>query len=122
MTLLAQCDLKGVDADTKPVQYWYRYEDVQFASMCDEFGHSEGPGTMQLMCHEYRVLKETECGVWIDMFPKRFVKRHAKKHFACPTKEEALKSFKRRKEVQINILKTQLDRAYRALQLAEEVR
>jgi len=102
--------------------HWYRYEDVQFAAMCDEFGHSEGPGTMQLMCHEYRVLKETPCGVWLDLFQKRFVKRNAKKRFACPTKEEALKSFKRRKEVQIRILQAQLDRAFRALQMAAEIK
>jgi len=50
---------------------------------------------------------------------KKFVLTGATKRFACPTKEEALKSFKARKRRQISILEAQAKHAREALHKAE---
>lgn len=71
---------------------------------------------------EFQVLSHTKCGVWIkveywDFFPskpyteknlKKFVMSPAIKRWACPTKQEALDSFKARKEKQIKILEQKI--------------
>lgn len=94
----------------------YRYEDHCFAAMCDEFGRSEGKGTVRVLELEYEVLKETAHGAWINYgCGKRFVKLNARKRFACRTKAEAIASFLARKARQRKIYEARLEQIDEAL-------
>ena len=95
---------------------WYRYEARHYAPPLDEFDNICGEGRRELVLMELPVLRETRCGVRLK--DGRFVLKQSRKRYACPTKEEALASFKRRKEVQISILKAQLRSAEWDLALA----
>lgn len=90
-------------------EYWYRYEDPW-----DESG--------PVWLGQYRVLKHTPKGVWID-YPStprgKFVLNDSFKQWACPTIEAAKESYIRRKRRQISILAAQHDRAVSALHVAE---
>lgn len=78
--------------------------------------------------YEYKVLKETPRGYWIQLYPSRWenrvsrkwVNKYSKKRFAYPSKEEALASFLARKRRQIQILQSQLDRAKVALSIKSQ--
>jgi hypothetical protein len=99
---------------------WYRYTDTQYAAPLDENEHPMGLGDVAVSLQEYRVIKETPKGVWVQygnsLFKeKRFVLRTARKRFAYPTKELAKESFIARKEAQIRINKDQIRRAEQAL-------
>lgn len=85
---------------------WYRYEARHYAPPIDEFDNVCGEGSRELVLVEFPVLRETRCGVRLT--DGKFILKQARKRFACPTKEEAMESFKRRKIVQISILKAQL--------------
>ena len=69
----------------------------------------EATGTL-LDCVEYKVIKHTQCGVWIELYPgkKKFILNNTYKKWAAPTKEAALESYYARKEKQIRILKDRL--------------
>jgi hypothetical protein len=73
---------------------------------------------------DYKVVKETPKGIWIELWigKNKFVNLQAKKKFACLTIEEALESFKKRKQRQITILEYQLANAKQALFKAEVLR
>lgn len=110
---------------------WYRYEDVHYAAPADEFGDSLGHGSCEVRLREFEVLRTTPKGVWLSMALgefriiseplERFVLRDARRRFACPTKEEAMESYKARKRAQIRIYKARAARAERALNAAEFV-
>lgn len=88
---------------------WFRIEDGRWAPPLDEWERPIGSGTSYVHLYAYRVAKETPCGVWLDTFAgRRFVLRDARKRWACPTKEEALESFRARKERQLKILRAQV--------------
>lgn len=73
----------------------------------------------EVFLHEYKIIKETLHGTWIDVYGKeKFVLREARKHFACYTKEDAMESFKARKNRQIRILSAQLESAKNSLEKA----
>ena len=110
---------------------YYRYNDPIFFI-------DESPSN-QLELSEYKVLSRTTCGVWIK-YPerdrylyspikyiegKKFILEKSiynstitRKRFAWPTKEEALASYKHRKQYQINILERQLEQAKENLYIA----
>jgi len=99
----------------------YRYEDVIHASGWEEYGYTH---YVQVYLRVYTILKHTPKGFWIthqvrigDRW-KRFVLSDARRKFAYLTKEEALESFKKRKERQISLLKTKLKHAENALRQA----
>jgi hypothetical protein len=103
--------------------YWYRYDDIQYASPLDEY-ERVGIGEIKVHLQEYRVVKETPKGVWLQQqssFSKfgdsdrRFVLKDARKRFACPTKEQAMESFEARKKAQIRIYTARIKRAEKAL-------
>ena len=96
--------------------YFYRYEDVVYASPLDEFDNPTGPGRLEVVRRRYRVVKATPCGVWLDI--GRFVKTSGRKRFAWPTEAEALVSFQARKQRQLSILRAQASRVERALAMA----
>ena len=76
---------------------------------------------LMLIKDEFPVIKETNCGAWVDIYGrKRFVNLQAKKKYACLTVEEALESYHARKKRQIRILKAQLAQAEAALKLSPE--
>jgi len=118
----------------RDIEKLYRYYDVQYSAGCDEYGGDLGPGPVKVHLMEFSIIKETRCGVWIltgywfgtpeEKPPKeamRFVNMQANKKYACRTKEEALESFKARKRRQIHILKSQTERAEKALLEADNV-
>lgn len=94
----------------------YRYDLQRWAAPLNEFDEPIGRGRLTLECREFRVLKWTPCGAWIEHgFDKKFVLLTARKQFACRTKEEAAMAFRARKKRQIHILKSQLAEAITAL-------
>lgn len=100
---------------------WYRYEDVQWAPPFDENENAMGSGSLSVELRSFTVAKTTSKGVWLHQYggSDRFVRREARKRFACPTQQEALESFIARKERQQSILTAQLNRATSALFIAK---
>ena len=87
------------------IQWLYRFVDVL---------HTD---RVHIYEYQFRVIKETPCGFWIDMFSdkKKWVSKVAKKRFAYPTRLEASVNFIARKNRQIRILTGQIQRAEDAL-------
>ncbi len=85
-----------------PLKVLYRYEN----------------NSDEIALYFFRIVKETSQGVWIDHWgKKKFVlKGDDGKRFGYRTKEAALKSFQRRKVIQIRILSAQLQNSKTALQ------
>lgn len=80
-------------------------------------------GGVSVYLTEFTLVKKTPKGAWIESFGlKRFVRDEAHKQFACPTKEQALESFRARKKRQIKILTKQLELAKRALEISNDPR
>lgn len=74
--------------------HWYRYEDYR---------SDEGPA--RIVRYEFRVLRETRAGVWLDVWGKeKFVLKIARKRYAYPTDELARNSFEIRKKKQLGYL------------------
>ena len=71
--------------------------------------------------YEYPVIKTTPCGAWIELAlgERRFVNFQARKRYACPTKADAIESFRARKRRQMAILTAQLKDAQRCLDAVE---
>ena len=93
----------------------YRYREI-----------NHGDGQVSIRLEEYTEIEETRCGYWIKGFDtnyfKKWVSKTSRKRFAYPTKDEALESFIRRKERQIEICSYQLDIAKLALIKAKEIK
>lgn len=106
----------------------FRYQDVQFASMnFDIDGEwSGGAGRLEAVLMQYGVWKETAKGYWINDDRTsyldgtlRWVSKTSKKRFAHAEKDEAWKSFKARKQRQIQIYSARLERAKKAFELEQ---
>ena len=97
---------------TEDRKVWYRLYETQFTD-----------NTVRVFVDEIRVIKETPCGVWLYIYTgynkKKFVLRNANKRYACPTLEEAKTSFIARKQRQIQINKSSIDRAEKAIKAVE---
>ena len=89
-----------------------------------------------VILEKFKLFKETPAGYWIipeywsvadEMTTSinerynKWISKTSRKRFAYPTKEEALESFKMRKQRQIPILKAQLECAKEALKVAENI-
>jgi hypothetical protein len=99
----------------KPIGIAYRYNGVLY-------GDGNGYTYIRVYLSKYPITKKTNKGIWIDIFGrKRFVLLSARKKYACLTQEEALESFKARKNRQIRILNSQLTHAKEALDQAETI-
>lgn len=87
-----------------------------------------------VILEQFKLLKETPAGYWIipeyqdpveamvnfrDAWYRKWISKTSRKRFAYPTKEEALVSFKMRKQKQIPILEAQLECAKETLKIAE---
>lgn len=106
----------------------YRYQDVAYSAPFDEAGTL--PGTVKVELHTYKVLRHTERGCWIALMfdategitftgAERFMLRTARRRFACPTPDEARKSFIARKRRQASLCKLQMERALWAISQIE---
>lgn len=97
-------------------EYWYRYDDRQYAPPLDEYDNVCGEGRVEVTLTKFPIIKYTPKGAWIDLYgDKKFVLRTARKRYACPTKEEAKESFLARKAKQIRIYKAKIRRAELAI-------
>ena len=96
----------------------YRYEDVMYASMLDEYDEPLGPGRLSIVLREYSIIKRTPKGTWIYTGNRRFVLNEGRKRFALPTKELAMESFLARKRRQLSIHRHAVARAEKAIALA----
>lgn len=64
--------------------------------------------------HQFKILKRTPCGVWIEYWTqkgKRFVNLTLRKRFAYETKQEALIGLEKRTQCYIKILSANLEAA-----------
>lgn len=107
-------------------EYLFRYEEIACSRGTNEYDDPLPGYDLVLHLHKFKKLKRTPKGVWISLYSdlfenKKFVLLAARKRYACPTKKEALISFIARKRRQIEIIKYQLEKAERALKLAEGV-
>lgn len=67
--------------------YLYRYHGSRYCYDYDDIHY-------EVICHEYKVIKETPHGYWIkDKGAKRWVNKTGKKIFAHAAKQDALASF-----------------------------
>lgn len=107
-------------------EFWYRVKEQRYSScMCEDI--CSCPTTTRVEVEKFRVVKTTPKGVWLssgfstvkEYQILRWVKNDSKKKYACPTVEEAYKSFFRRKERQIKILKSRLNQAEEALEIGK---
>jgi hypothetical protein len=86
----------------------YRYEDAIYSGGVDEWDNPL-PGYVRVKLVELEVVKVTPKGVWINRARcKKFVLLTARKRYAAPSKEEALKDFLARKNRQLSILKNRV--------------
>lgn len=91
------------------IKHLYRFHDV-----------ATSLGT-QVYLETYDILRHTPQGAWIKVHGvEKFVRLTARKCYACPTLEEAKKSFLARKASQIKICSSQLRRAQQALDLVSK--
>jgi organic radical activating enzyme len=119
------------------MEYLYRIVDKVYA---DFYGNNVSYG---YSLNKYEIAYETNCGAWIWLFNPiyftkdkngnsipdykknrkmmKFVNLKNRKKFACKTLEEALSSWKRRKEVQLSIKKEQLNLAVELNECAKNV-
>ena len=102
---------------------YYRLHDYAVSNGVDQFDNPiPGLPRINVTTQEFKVVKHTPKGVWIESYGMpRFVLDGSRKRYACPTLQEAKESFQARKKTQIRILKAQLNRAQRALELSERI-
>lgn len=110
----------------KPVhEYWYRYRAFRESTGIFDNEWSESCGYhIRLSCFEYRVIKHTPKGVWLQQPyspDKKFVLKNAKKRFAYPTKREALISYIARQKRRLLILKSQIKDSEMGLRVADRM-
>lgn len=88
---------------------YYRY---------DGYGYANTQFYVEL--EEYKVVRHTRCGVWLDVYGKETFVLHGTngKRFAYPDKASALRSFIARKRRQIIYAKATLRKAEETLELA----
>lgn len=76
-----------------------------------------------LTAYAFPILKKTPCGHIISVYSKnKFVSENTRKRYAYPTIEQALDAFIFRKQKQISILSSQLERAKDLLILCQNLK
>lgn len=98
-------------------EIFYRYEDVLYAPMLDEFEYPIGESRLAVELRQFKVIKHTKCGVWIDI--DRFVNTERVKQYAHKTKELAKESFIARKQKQARIYEKKAMNARLAINLVD---
>lgn len=126
---MAECEAlcrQGITPAADEVRtFLYRFEDKQYASINPykyEWGNDDDWDiTLQVNLRAFLVRSVTKCGhtIWLDHRQWRFVNQTSVKRFACPDIDEAVESFKARKNRQIGIYQARIARAKDALRLVE---
>lgn len=108
--------MKTRDELKKFPDFFYRWKDSVYND-----GELFRDATVAVQCDEFRVMRYTPCGAWI-MTDKgeKFVNTNANKQWAYANKQDALDSFRRRKNRQIGFKMAELSRAVAALGLASK--
>lgn len=110
---------------TKVGDVWYRYNDIHYAAPLDEWEQPVGPGRSDVSCQEYRIVKVTPKGVWVEYAvfagDRRFVLVGARKQYAWPTKILALRSYIARKKRHRHVLVHQLARVETMMGIADRL-
>ena len=80
---------------------------------------------IRLICDSYKILKETRCGVWIEIDEynvqeKKFVNLEARKQFASRTIELALENFYHRKKRHLKYTRQKVEELESVMVLLEE--
>ena len=92
-------------------EFLYRFEDSMTTT------------GVQVDRRKFKVISETPCGYWIQLYEnfedKKWVSKVSKKRFAYPVLDDAITSFKTRKRRQIEILEAQIIQAKSALACAD---
>jgi hypothetical protein len=92
-------------------EHLYRFEDIVSTN------------GVQVIRRKFKVIKETPCGYWIQLYEcfddKKWVSKVARKRFAYPVLDDAITNFRARKRRQIEILEAQLSVAKAALRWAD---
>ena len=107
------------------IDYLHRYDDRTYGVL-NEWEEISG-SYAKVEESRYKVLSETQCGYWIVIYAfdiddrknRKWVSKTAKKRYAYPTKNEAMISFKARKNRQIKILTNQLNNVKSVLRSVE---
>jgi len=93
----------------------YRYESKRYSMIVDAEMEIYSTSAARLVLDEYEVTSETPKGYWVSYcFPNakdKWVSKTAKKRFAYPIKEDALKQYKIRKEAYVRHSLARLKRA-----------
>lgn len=102
-----------------------------FCGACDGKGHYKqillyryydvlAGNSVQLRLEGIATTKGTPTGYWVSVGKPKFVSSYTEKRWAYPTKEQALRSYYRRKKKQVKILEMQLERAKLASKLTPD--
>lgn len=95
-------------------EQWYRYYDMEIS--CD-------PRMYGIYLETFTVLRHTPKGVWLALYAGdekgKFVLNGKGKRYAYNNKEDAMESYKIRRQRRVRYLKRDLERAERTLALAE---
>jgi len=114
----------------KGLGFAYRFEEVSYSTIIDAEAEIYG-SRLELELRAYFIQKKTPKGFWIEdervlsfdgSQSLRFINNDWNKRFACPTLEEAIESFKARKQRQIRIYEGKISVARVALKLLEQGR
>lgn len=88
------------------------------------------PNGVIIRLEKFEIIKETECGYWVigryepswlsheELIKRKFAKwvsKTSRKRYCYPDITQAISSFKRRKEIQVNKIAVQLEQAEKAL-------
>lgn len=116
---------QNVTTDRPAHEYWYRYHAFRESTGIFDSEWSESCGYhIRLSCFEYRVIKHTPKGVWLQQPyrpDKKFVLKDAKKRFVYPTKREALISYIARQKRRLLILRSQIKDSEMGLSVADRM-
>jgi hypothetical protein len=115
---------ENVATDRLAHEYWYRYRSFRESTGLDEWSEKSSGYCIRLGCFEYRVIKHTPKGVWLQepyCSGRKFVLKDARKRFACPTKREALLSYIARQKRRLLILKGQTEDSEMGLRVADRM-
>jgi hypothetical protein len=112
-------DLHSSNEEIQQDLYYYRIDDQRSRHYDIEADCSVGPTLHSLQLRQYKVLKFTNKGLWIDRYgSKKFILTKARRRFAHATYEEALEAYIKRRRRQASLLYAQLERSLKMLFLA----
>ncbi len=109
-------------------EVWWRVRQQQRAGRLNGDGDMTTPSTTGIVIEAFAVRRHTPKGVWLAAARRteegdlvdRFVRKKAKRRWACHTQAQALRSFTKRKQAQRRLLRTQIERSSIAEAIARQ--